>query len=161
MICRLCEDIPPQFQDLAFFLAEIPDITLYPFLPVGILLRGSTTIWFISHSPTHPWFYVICNPQKSGLCPIFQVIFEDVKSTGPTVGTWSTAGLFTACHYLLCPAHQPVFSSPHYTCITHTSSARLWRCYRSVKSLRDEDEVINTHFSSLSHQASLLIIEGN
>lgn len=92
MIWHLWEHIPPQLKDLVFFLAEIPDITLYPFLlPVDILLSGGATICFIFTPPTHPWFYIICNLQKSGLCPIFQVIYEDVNSTGPTTDTWGTA----------------------------------------------------------------------
>lgn len=153
--------IPPQLQDLVFFLAEIPGIALYPFLlAVDILLSGSTTIsiWFISAPHTHHWFYIICNLQKSGLCPIFQVIYKDLNSAvAPGVQHWLPSGLFAAHHNPLFLAHQPVFNPPHCTYITHTSSACLWRCYSSVKSLPDEDEVINTHCSPLSHQAGLLI----
>lgn len=162
----MCEHIPPQLQDLVVFLAEIPSIALYPFLlPVGILLSAAQPSGSSLTPPTHPWLYIICNPQKSGLCLIFQVISEDLNSTVAPIGTWGTA---LPSSWTLCclpqpslPPHGPVFNPPHCTYITHTSSACLGRCYSSVKSLPDEDEVINTHCSPLSHQAGLFIIEGN
>lgn len=139
MIWYLCEHTPPQLKDLVFFLAEIPDITLYSFLlPVDILLSGSTTIWFIFTPPYPPLGFIssaICRGVDS--VPFFRSFMKVwivlAPLLTPGVWHWPPAGLCPAYHNPLCLAYQPVFNPPHCTYITHTSSACLWRHYRSKK----------------------------
>ncbi|KAK4826285.1 hypothetical protein QYF61_007132 [Mycteria americana] len=69
--------VPPQVQDFALHPVELYEVPVSPFLqPVQVPLDGSTTLWHISHSPQ---FCVICKRAEGTLCPIIQIINEDVK----------------------------------------------------------------------------------
>lgn len=65
--------VPPQVQDFALPLAQLHEVQVSPFLQP---LDGSTTLWWISHSSQ---FYVICKLAGGTLCPIIQIVNEDVK----------------------------------------------------------------------------------
>ena len=63
-------------EDLAFPFLEFHKDSVDPFLqPLEVPLNGSTPIWCITYSSQ---FCVICKLAKDVLCPIIQVINEDV-----------------------------------------------------------------------------------
>ena len=87
-----------------------------PFLqPVEVPLDGSTTLGRISHSSQ---LCITCKLAEDMLCPISQVINEDVEKDWPqywflgySATYWPPTGLRAMDHNLLGPAIQPVFSS--------------------------------------------------
>ena len=67
----------PQVQDLAFPLVELQEVPVSLFLPpLPMPLNGSTTACCINH---YSQFCIICRLAEGTLCPIVQVIYEDVK----------------------------------------------------------------------------------
>ncbi|GAB0186707.1 ectonucleotide pyrophosphatase/phosphodiesterase family member 3 [Grus japonensis] len=69
--------VPPQVQDFALPLVGLHEVPVNPFLqPVEVPLDGSMTLWHISHSSQ---FGVISRLAEGTLCPIMQIINEDVE----------------------------------------------------------------------------------
>jgi len=100
----------------ALFLpfAEFQEILLGPFLqPVKVLLNGGPPIWCISHSSP---YCVIWKCVQVALCPIIQVINEDVQQYQPmdcTTSDWPPAGPHVTDHNPSNLVVQPVFVPPH------------------------------------------------
>ena len=71
------EVIPLQVQDFVFSFDGLHEIPVSPFLqPVEVPLDGSMTLWCISRSSQ---FCVISKLAHGALCPIIQIINEDVE----------------------------------------------------------------------------------
>lgn len=69
--------IPSQMQEFIFPSVELRKIRLSPFIqPVKVPLKGSTTLWCVSHSSQ---FHIIYELAESALCPSLRVINEDVE----------------------------------------------------------------------------------
>lgn len=69
--------IPSQMQEFIFPSVELHEIHVSPFIqPVKVPLKGSTTLWCVSHSSQ---FHIIYELAVSALCPSLWVINEDVE----------------------------------------------------------------------------------
>jgi len=63
------------------FPFELHEVALSPFLQCAwVPLSGSATIWPVSRSFR---FCFVCKPAEGVLCPVMQVISEDVKQYWP------------------------------------------------------------------------------
>lgn len=89
-------------------------------LLVQILLNGSKNFKWIRHNPCsgiihHP-SGIICNLDEGAVCPIIQLITEDVKQYWPWYqplgALWSPAAL-RVDHNPLSLTLQPIFNPPH------------------------------------------------
>ena len=73
LVCRV---VPHQVQDFALLLAELPEVSVSPFLqPVKLTLDGSMPLWHVHSSQ----LCVIGKLAEGTLCPIVQITEEDVK----------------------------------------------------------------------------------
>lgn len=69
--------IPSQMQDFVFAFVELHDIPVRPFLqPVKVPLNSSPALQCADCSPQ---FGVICTLVENAVCPISQVISEEIK----------------------------------------------------------------------------------
>ena len=69
--------IPLQVQDFAFAFVELHEVPVSLFLqPVEVPLNGSMILWWISCSSQ---VCIVCKLAKGALCPIVQIINQDVK----------------------------------------------------------------------------------
>jgi len=84
--------------DFALSLSELHQIPVNLFLqPVMVFLHGSMTPWHISRLSQ---FYVICKLAEGTLCPIIQIVNEDINNIGPSSDPWGTPLLF--CNHKQC-----------------------------------------------------------
>lgn len=102
----------------AFPLAEQQEAPVDPFLKsIQVPLYGSTTHWGINYFSQSCTFHKLV---EGGLCPIIQVINEDVKTVQAqykplqyTSSDWPSGGICAAGQNPLSMATQPVFHVPH------------------------------------------------
>ncbi|KAK4806786.1 hypothetical protein QYF61_005582 [Mycteria americana] len=110
--------VPLQGQDFALPLVELHEVPVSPFLQlVEVPLDDSMTLWHISYS-SH--FCVTSKLAEGTLCPIIQIINEEVKHYWPqyrplgyTSSDLPPTALCATDHHPLGPAIQPIFNPPH------------------------------------------------
>lgn len=155
----------PWVQDFALPLIDCHEVPVSPFLqPVKVPLDGSKTLWCIGCSSQ---FGVISKLAESPLCPIIQMINEDVKEDQfqyqplrYTASYWPPAQLHaTGCHPLG-PSIQPVFNPLGCLLIQPISHKLVYEYLTGdiVKSF-SEVQVDSIDCSPLIYQTSYFIVE--
>ena len=125
-----------------------------PCQPISPACRGPSG-W--QHDPLacQPLLPVLCHPAEDALCPIIQIINEDIKEDqaqfsplGYTANSWPPTRPCAIDHHPLSPAIQIAFSPPHCLLIQPILHQQ-WGCLRdSAKSLT-EVKVGHIHCSPL------------
>ena len=111
--------IPPLIQEFTFHLVELLEVPVNPFVqPAEVPLDGSTTLWCISHFSQ---FCIISELAEGMLCPIIQIVNEDVKQCwcrywlwGYTTNNWPPAGLCATGHHPLDHFYSLCFLSENF-----------------------------------------------
>ena len=105
----------PHVEDFVLALVELQEVPVSPFpQPAEVPLSGSMTLWHLSCCS---WWGVISKCAKGTICPVIQVINEDIPQDrtqkwplGHSTRYWPPIRLCAIDHHSLGPAIQGVFN---------------------------------------------------